>query len=210
MTKDLQPWSGFRLVPLVVLDNAEDVNPVMDALQAGGISIIEIALRTEAALSAITIAAARNDFVVAAGTLTDPELVPAAITAGASFGLSPASQDSVLDRAQQENWPFIPAIGTVSEAQRMLDRGLSHLKVFPADLVGGEKFLTVLASVMPNLKALPSGGISESNLRSYLSQPNVFAVSGSWIAPRNLIADKQFDEIRARAMRASEIAQNNG
>jgi 2-dehydro-3-deoxyphosphogluconate aldolase/(4S)-4-hydroxy-2-oxoglutarate aldolase len=204
-----RPWDGHRVVPLVVIERADDVNKVMDALLAGGISILEIALRTPAALEAIKIASARGDFTVAAGTVTSSELVSKVIDAGANFGLSPAAQDSVLNAARDRQWPFLPGIATPSEAARMADRGLSHVKVYPTDLIGGEKFLDALAQVMPSLQLLPSGGVSEQNLASLLSRKNVFAVSGSWIATKTDISEQKFNQITERASKALELAKGN-
>lgn len=209
MKAELRPWDGHRVVPLVVIERADDVNKVMDALLAGGISILEIALRTPAALEAIKIASARGDFTVAAGTVTSSELVSKVIDAGANFGLSPAAQDSVLNAARDRQWPFLPGIATPSEAARMADRGLSHVKVYPTDLIGGEKFLDALAQVMPSLQLLPSGGVSEQNLASLLSRKNVFAVSGSWIATKTDISEQKFNQITERASKALELAKGN-
>ena len=203
------PWHGHIIVPLVVIDRADDVNSVMDALLAGGITNIEIALRTPAALEAIKIASARGDFTVAAGTVTSSELVSKAIDAGADFGLSPAAQDSVLNAAQDSKWPFLPGIATPSEALRMSERGFSHVKVYPTDLLGGEKFLDALAQVIPTLQLLPSGGVNELNLVSILSKPNVFAVSGSWIASKTDIAERSFTQITERASKALKLAKGN-
>jgi 2-dehydro-3-deoxyphosphogluconate aldolase/(4S)-4-hydroxy-2-oxoglutarate aldolase len=203
------PWDSHAIIPLVVIERADDVNSVMDALLAGGISNIEIALRTPAALEAIKIASARADFTVAAGTVTSSDLVSRAIDAGADFGLSPASQDGVLNAAQESHWPFLPGIATPSEALRMKDRGLSYLKVYPTDLLGGEKFLDSLAQVAPTLQLLPSGGVSELNLANFLSKPNVFAVSGSWIATKTDIAERNFTQITERASKAMKLARGD-
>lgn len=210
MKAEPTPWHGHVVIPLVVVDRADDVNQVMDALLAGGISIIEIALRNPAALEAIKIASARGDFTVAAGTVTSNDLVTKAIDAGAVFGLSPASQESVLDLAQNKNWPFLPGIATPSEASLMQDRGLSYVKVYPTDLLGGEKFLDAISQVLPSLQLLPSGGVNELNFASLLAKPNVFAVSGSWIASKTDIAERNFTQITKRASRALDLATGNG
>lgn len=209
MKAETTPWHGHLIIPLVVIERADAVNAVMDALLAGGITNIEIALRTPAALEAIKIASARGDFTVAAGTVTSIELVAKALDAGADFGLSPASQDAVLDAAQDSKWPFLPGIATPSEALRMKDRGLSHVKVYPTDLLGGEKFLDAISQVIPRLQLLPSGGVNELNLVSILSKPNVFAVSGSWIATKTDILEGNFGQITERASRALKLARGN-
>ena len=209
MQTESNPWDAHPVIPLVVIERADDVNAVMDALWAGGMSNIEIALRTPAALDAIAIASARGDFTVAAGTVTSTELVSRSIDAGADFGLSPASQDSVVAAALENHWPFLPGIATPSEALRMKDRGLSYLKVYPTDLIGGEKFLNAIAQVIPAVKLLPSGGVNELNLASLLSKPNVFAVSGSWIATTSDIAEGNFTHITERARRALTLARGH-
>ena len=146
---------------------------------------------------------------MAAGTVTSSELVSRSIDAGADFGLSPASQDSVAAAALESHWPFLPGIATPSEALRMKDRGLSYLKVHPTDLIGGEKFLDSIAPVIPNVKLLPSGGVNELNLASLLSKPSVFGVSGSWIATTSDIAERNFTHIAERARKALTLARGH-
>jgi 2-dehydro-3-deoxyphosphogluconate aldolase/(4S)-4-hydroxy-2-oxoglutarate aldolase len=204
------PWDGARIVPMVVLDDAHSVTGVIDALLLGGISVIEIGLRTPVALEAIAIAAEHGGITVAAGTLTRPEQVGHAIDAGASFGLAPSSRHPVMEAALAANWPFVPAIATVTEAHSALDRGFAFQKVYPADLLGAEKFARSVGAVLPEIKLLPSGGVSESNLENYLREPNIFAVAGSWIAPRELISAGDFSEIARRALRAGDIASARG
>jgi 2-dehydro-3-deoxyphosphogluconate aldolase/(4S)-4-hydroxy-2-oxoglutarate aldolase len=210
MKRESKPWDNFRIIPLVVLDDSKDVLPIMDALLAGGIFVVEIGLRTPAAMDAIKLASRREEMSVAAGTVTDATLIKPLIDSGASFGLSPAGQDEVLDEAAKQNWPFIPGVATPTEAQRMIDRGLNDLKVFPIDLLGGEKFLSAISAVLPAIRLLPTGGVSASNLASYLNIPQVFAASGSWIVPKTLIAESRFDEITKLATEAVKIANSNG
>lgn len=200
------PWDGHRIVPMVVLEEAKSVTRVMEALLQGGITVIEIGLRTPVALEAIAIAAKQGGMTVAAGTVTRADQVIRAIDAGASFGLSPSSTQPVMDAVLAANWPFLPAIATLTEANHALDQGFTHQKLYPADLLGAEKFARSIAAVLPDVQLLPSGGVTESNLLSYLGEPNVFAVTGTWIAPRALIAAGDYTEIANRARKASEIA----
>jgi len=204
------PWDGARIVPMVVLDEAKSVTGVIDALLLGGISVIEIGLRTPVALEALAIAAKHGGITVAAGTLTRAEQVGHAIDAGASFGLAPSSTHPVMEAALAANWPFVPAIATVTEAHTALDLGFTCQKVYPADLLGAEKFARSIGAVLPDIKLVPSGGVSESNLENYLREPNVFAVTGSWIAPQELISAGDFGEIARRALRANDIASSCG
>lgn len=202
------PWNGLRIIPLVVLERASDVTPLLDAFAKGGLFTIEIALRTPAALEAIGIASARKDFTVAAGTVLTAEQVSRSIDAGASFGLAPSSSPELLGAVVRHSWPFIPGFSTVSEAQQLFEQGFSSLKLFPADLLGGVNFCKALGSVMPSLRIAPSGGVGEGNLAEYLAEPNVFAVSGSWIAPKQLIVDHQFAEIERRAATAVSLVRS--
>ena len=197
-------------MPMVVLDEADKVGRVVEALLHGGISVIEIGLRTPAALEAIALASQQGAITVAAGTVTSAQQVSEAIAAGASFGLSPSSTQAVLSAVKAANWPFLPAIATLTEANTALDLGFVHQKVYPADLLGAEKFMRSLGAVLPQVKLLPSGGVTEANLASYLSEPNVFSVTGTWIAPRALIVAGDFAEIARRAKKASEIASAHG
>jgi 2-dehydro-3-deoxyphosphogluconate aldolase/(4S)-4-hydroxy-2-oxoglutarate aldolase len=204
------PWVGFRVIPLVVIDKADDIHFVMDALLAGGINVIEIGLRTESALDAIKQAVGAQKMVVAAGTVRTSNQVHQVQDAGVAFGISPSSSESMMDTALNVGLPFIPAIATLTEAQVALDRGFIDLKTYPTDLLGGEKFLRSVGAVMSEVRLIPAGGVSEQNLSSYLSEKNVLAVSGSWIASRDLIAARDFEEITKRAKRAQEIANGNG
>lgn len=210
MNSEAVPWVGFRVIPLVVIDKADDIHFVMDALLAGGISVIEIGLRTDSALDAIKQAVGAQKMVVAAGTVRTSNQVHQVQDAGVAFGISPSSSESMMDTALNVGLPFIPAIATLTEAQVALDRGFTDLKTYPTDLLGGEKFLRSVGAVMSEVRLIPAGGVSEQNLSSYLSEKNVLAVSGSWIASRDLIAARDFEEITKRAKRAQEIANGNG
>ena len=199
------PWGAARIIPLLVIDRAEDVLPVTEALADGGITVFEIGLRTPAAIDAIRFAVQAGVGTVAAGTVTNPEQLSQVIDAGAAFGVSPAFTPSLSKAVLESNFPFIPGIGSVSEALVASESGFSHQKLYPADLLGAEKFANALASVLPEISLMPSGGVGEQNLQAYLMQPNVFAVSGSWLAPRALVAERRFEEIRVRARKAMEL-----
>ncbi len=210
MNSEAAPWDGFRVIPLVVIDKPDDIHFVMDALIAGGIGVIEIGLRTDSALVAIKKAVDAEKMVVAAGTVRTSEQVHQVQDAGVAFGISPSSSRPMMDTALNVGLPFIPAIATLTEAQVALDRGFTDLKTYPTDLLGGEKFLRSVGAVMSEIRLIPAGGVSEQNLASFLSEKNVLAVSGSWIASRELIAARDFDEITKRAKKAQEIAISHG
>lgn len=131
MNSETMPWVGFRVIPLVVIDKADDIKFVMDALLAGGIGVIEIGLRTDSALDAIKKAVAEQKMVVAAGTVRTSDQVHQVLGAGVAFGISPSSSESMMDTVLNVGLPFIPAIATLTEAQVASDRGFTEFKDLP-------------------------------------------------------------------------------
>ena len=184
----MEALAGNRVVPVVSLPDAAAAAPLADALAAGGIRCAEITLRTTAGLAAIAAVAGRPGFVVGAGTVTTVEQVDRAVDAGAAFLVSPGLDDAVLDRAAEHRVPFIPGVATPTEVQRALARGLTHLKLFPAGLLGGVWMVRALAGPFPDVRLLPSGGVSPDTAVALLAEPTVFAVSGSWMVPGDAIA----------------------
>ncbi|WP_370972586.1 bifunctional 4-hydroxy-2-oxoglutarate aldolase/2-dehydro-3-deoxy-phosphogluconate aldolase [Amycolatopsis sp. cg9] len=170
------------VMPVVVLDDAGDAVPTARALLAGGIGVIELTLRTRAALSAIErIAAEVPDIVIGAGTVTAPEHAKQAADAGAKFLVTPGCTDAVVDACFETGLPFLPGASTVSEAMRLAERGLSALKFFPAEASGGVAYLKSIAGPLPSLKFCPTGGITAATAPSYLALPNVGCIGGSWL-----------------------------
>ncbi|WP_290060975.1 bifunctional 4-hydroxy-2-oxoglutarate aldolase/2-dehydro-3-deoxy-phosphogluconate aldolase [Amycolatopsis solani] len=170
------------VMPVVVLDDAADAVPPARALLAGGIGVIELTLRTPAALAAIErIAAEVPDIVVGAGTVTAPEHAKQAADAGAKFLVTPGCTDAVVDACFETGLPFLPGASTVSEAMRLAERGLSALKFFPAEASGGVAYLKSIAGPLPSLKFCPTGGITAATAPSYLALPNVGCIGGSWL-----------------------------
>jgi 2-dehydro-3-deoxyphosphogluconate aldolase/(4S)-4-hydroxy-2-oxoglutarate aldolase len=170
------------VMPVVVLDDAADAVPTARALLAGGIGVIELTLRTPAALAAIErIAAEVPDIMVGAGTITAPEHAKQAADAGAKFLVTPGCTDAVVDACFETGLPFLPGASTVSEAMRLAERGLTALKFFPAEASGGIAYLKSIAGPLPSLKFCPTGGITVASAPSYLALPNVGCVGGSWL-----------------------------
>jgi 2-dehydro-3-deoxyphosphogluconate aldolase/(4S)-4-hydroxy-2-oxoglutarate aldolase len=170
------------VMPVVVIDDAADAVPTARALLAGGIGVIELTLRTPAALSAIErVAAEVPDIVVGAGTVTAPEHAKQAVDAGAKFLVTPGCTDAVVDACFETGLPFLPGASTVSEAMRLAERGLSAMKFFPAEASGGVAFLKAIAGPLPSLRFCPTGGITVASAPSYLAQPNVGCIGGSWL-----------------------------
>ncbi|MDQ1123548.1 bifunctional 4-hydroxy-2-oxoglutarate aldolase/2-dehydro-3-deoxy-phosphogluconate aldolase [Microbacterium trichothecenolyticum] len=194
---------GSRIVPVVVLDDASFAPDLADALTAGGIPCAEITLRTPAALDAIRAIAGRSDFTVGAGTVTTAAQVDAAVDAGATYLVSPGFDDAVAERAAARGVTFIPGVATATEIQRAIAAGLDRLKLFPADAIGGPAAIRAFGGPFPQVRFLPSGGVSATNAAEYLSLGNVFAVSGSWMLPSAALAAKDAGTVRALAASAS-------
>jgi 2-dehydro-3-deoxyphosphogluconate aldolase/(4S)-4-hydroxy-2-oxoglutarate aldolase len=170
------------VMPVVVIDDADDAVPTARALLAGGIGVIELTLRTPAALSAIErVAAEVPDIVIGAGTVVSPDQAKQAADAGAKFLVTPGCTDAVVDACFESGLPFLPGASTVSEAMRLAERGLSALKFFPAEASGGVAYLKSIAGPLPSLKFCPTGGITVASAPSYLALPNVGCIGGSWL-----------------------------
>ena len=170
------------VMPVVVIDDADDAVPTARALLAGGIGVIELTLRTPAALSAIErVAAEVPDIVIGAGTITAADHAKQAADAGAKFLVTPGCTDAVVDACFETGLPFLPGASTVSEAMRLAERGLTAMKFFPAEASGGVAYLKSIAGPLPSLKFCPTGGITVASAPSYLALPNVGCIGGSWL-----------------------------
>lgn len=195
------------VVPVVIIDDAGSARMLGEALEAGGIHMIEVTLRTPAALRAIEELAALPGLKIGAGTVLDSAHAKDAISAGASFLVSPGTDRPTIDFARETGAPIIPGVATATEIQQARNMGLHLVKFFPCSLLGGAKALSAYAGVFRNMAFMPTGGITEDNLRSFLDIPAVAACGGTWIAPEHLIAERAFDEIENRARRAVAIAR---
>ncbi|MDJ0612802.1 MAG: bifunctional 4-hydroxy-2-oxoglutarate aldolase/2-dehydro-3-deoxy-phosphogluconate aldolase [Rhizobiaceae bacterium] len=193
------------VVPVIEIDDAAHAEPLAAALLGGGISVIEITLRTSAALDAIAAVSSIPDLYVGAGTLLSPSDVEAAKEAGASFGVSPGSTPELIAACKDQNLPFLPGAATPSEVANLLANGFEVQKFFPAEAAGGIGMLKAIAGPMQDVVFCPTGGISRETAPDYLRLPNVLCVGGSWIAPRKLIADQAWGEIEENARLASSL-----
>jgi 2-dehydro-3-deoxyphosphogluconate aldolase/(4S)-4-hydroxy-2-oxoglutarate aldolase len=187
--------TGQRFVPVIVLDDGQQAAPLADALLRGGIGCAEITLRTDAGLAAIAAASTVPDFIVGAGTVLTADDVDRVVEAGARFVVSPGLAEDVVERSIELGVDVIPGVATATEVQRALRLGLSRLKLFPAGQLGGMAAVRAFAGPFPDVRFLPSGGVTAGNAAEYLASPSVFAVSGSWMATRDLIAEGDFAEI---------------
>ena len=205
MTADetVEQLASIRIVPVVVIDDAARAPELVAALGAGGIGCAEITLRTDDGLAAIAAAAsAAPEFLVGAGTVLTVEQVDRSVDAGARFIVSPGFDDEVVARAQERGVAVVPGVATGTEIIRARRAGLSQLKFFPAVPLGGVAAISALAGPFGDVRFLPSGGLTLQNAAEFLALESVFAVSGSWMASRAMIADGSFDEVE-RSSRAT-------
>ncbi len=175
------------VIPVIKLERVEDAVPLARALLEGGIPVAEVTFRTEAAAAGI--AAIRRELpqvLVGAGTVLTPDQAAAAVDAGAQFVVAPGSNGRVIERVLAAGIPMIPGVATPTEIEAALERGLQVLKLFPAEVLGGLAMLKALSGPYPQVKFIPTGGISGANLESYLRQKNVLAVGGSWMVQSDL------------------------
>jgi 2-dehydro-3-deoxyphosphogluconate aldolase/(4S)-4-hydroxy-2-oxoglutarate aldolase len=202
-----QLLTDARVFPTLVIDDPDAAVPLAQALYDGGIRLLEVTLRTPAAAEAIVrIRAAAIPLSVAAGTLRTPADVATARAAGAVFGVSPGATQPLIDAVRALAWPWLPGAATASEAMHLRAAGFTIQKLFPASLA----LLDAFAGPLPDLKWVPTGGVDEDNARDYLMRANVLAVSGSWIAPRSLVAHRDFVGIQRRAAQAVAVARGAG
>ncbi|MER7619861.1 bifunctional 4-hydroxy-2-oxoglutarate aldolase/2-dehydro-3-deoxy-phosphogluconate aldolase [Streptomyces sp. NPDC126503] len=201
---DLAP--EVPVVPVVVIEDAADAVPLARALAAGGLPLIEITLRTPAALDAVrAVAAEVPEAVVGAGTVVTAEAVAAAVGAGARFLVSPGWTERLLGALGDSGVPFLPGVSTASEVVALLERGVEAMKFFPAEAAGGVPYLKSLAGPLPGARFCPTGGISAGSAPAYLSLPNVSCVGGTWMLPPDALAARDWPRVEALAREAAGL-----
>ncbi|WQX34476.1 bifunctional 4-hydroxy-2-oxoglutarate aldolase/2-dehydro-3-deoxy-phosphogluconate aldolase [Helicobacter pylori] len=191
------------IVPVVVIENIKDAVPLAQSLIEGGIPIIEVTLRSSCALEAIELIAKNVPKMrVGAGTILNPTQLEQAQNRGAEFLISPGLTPSLLEHAKKKNMPLIPGVSSSSEVMQALEWGYNALKFFPAEYCGGVKLLNAFNGPFKGVKFCPTGGISVDNMRSYLALENVVCVGGSWLTPKDLVQNKEWDKITEICKRA--------
>lgn len=199
MTGQLTPrevMTSTPVVPVIVVDDVEQAINLGKALVAGGVPVLEVTLRTEAALEAIS--ALRKqvpEAIVGAGTVCTREQYIKAVEAGSQFIISPGMTPDLLAVGKEYDVPYLPAVATISDILLGIEYGYDHFKFFPAEVNGGVKALKAFAGPLADINFCPTGGVSPANYKEYLALPNVLCVGGSWIVPKDLIEAGKWDEI---------------
>ena len=201
-------FSKVGIIPVVVLNDEKDAEPLGRALMEGGLPAAEVTFRTAAAEGAIRIMAEKfPDMLVGAGTVLTIDQVDRAVNAGAKFIVSPGFDKEVVEYCISKDIPVCPGTQTASEKIQALKRGLTHVKFFPAENAGGLKMIKAIGAALTALKFMPTGGISASNVKEYLESDKIFCCGGSWMVKGDMIKAGAFDEIKAKVSEAAAIVK---
>lgn len=202
-----EQFYDYAVVPVVVLDDAEDAAPLAEALVKGGIPCAEVTFRTEAAEEYIRIMSEKYpEMLVGAGTVLTTEQVDRAVAAGAKFIVSPGFDPEIVDYCMEKNIPVFPGCVSPSEVAQAVKRGLKVVKFFPAEQAGGLAMLKAMAAPYTMLKFMPTGGINTKNLKEYLGFSKILCCGGSWMVKGDMIKNKEFDKITEMTREATELA----
>ena len=194
------------VVPVMVIDNVEDAVPLARALVKGGLPVLEITLRTPKAMECIrAIVAEVEGAIVGSGTVLSPEQLQDSYKAGCKFAVSPGSTGKLLGAAEDYDIALLPGGVTASECMALLEWGYAIQKFFPAEPAGGIAYLSSLASPLPQVCFCPTGGITPEKAPGYLKLSNVVTIGGSWMAPKKLVAAKDWAAIEALAREAASL-----
>ncbi len=197
------------LVPVLNVPRIEDAAPLAGALAAGGISVCEVTLRTQAGLAAIgAFKSAEPDLITGGGSVLNTSAMQDVLASGADFIVSPGLDDELLEAFADCPVPVLPGVATASEAMVAYKAGIKHVKLFPATVIGGPELIRALAAPLPDMVFMPTGGVTLANISSFLTLPNVFSVGGTWIAKPELVARGDWASITSRAKEAREAARS--
>ncbi len=206
MTAIKDIMNASPVIPVMVINNLEHAVPLAHALVEGGLKVLEITLRTPVALEAIrSIKAEVPNAIVGAGTIINIDTLNQAIDAGSEFLVSPGVTNSLINHAINSGVPILPGVATPSEAMKLMEKGITAMKFFPAEAAGGVPMLKSIGGPLPQITFCPTGGINPENAKQYLALNNVACVGGSWMAPANLVDAEDWDEIKKRAEQVSII-----
>ncbi|MBF9036380.1 bifunctional 4-hydroxy-2-oxoglutarate aldolase/2-dehydro-3-deoxy-phosphogluconate aldolase [Rhodobacterales bacterium HKCCE2091] len=194
------------IVPVLVVHDAARAKPLAEALVSGGLPMLEVTLRTPAALEVIREMAGVEGGIPGAGTLLTPADVEAAKAAGARFGVSPGATDRIIDACIANDLPLLPGAATASEIMALMERGFTMAKFFPAETSGGAPALKALGAPLPQMRFCPTGGVSPENAMDYLSLPNVVCAGGSWVAPPAAVDAGDWKKVSSLAREAARLS----
>jgi len=196
MTQIIDILTTSPVIPVMVIDELDDAIPLAKALVSGGMNVLEITLRTPVAIEAVkAIKSAVPDVIIGTGTVIDIQSFKASQLAGVDFMVSPGITKSLMNVVISEGCNFLPGVATPSEAMNLLEAGFDCLKFFPAEAAGGFAMLKAIAGPLPQITFCPTGGISMANAANYLSLANVACVGGSWMLDKQLIKEKNWQQI---------------
>lgn len=204
-TRTLETCRMAPFIPVLVIEDADIAEPLARALVAGGLPVLEVTLRTPAALDAIKAMSGVEGGVVGAGTVLNARDVAAAKSAGARFAVSPGATDALCTACEDADLPLLPGAITPSEAMGLLEKGYTTAKFFPAETSGGTAALKALAGPLPQMTFCPTGGITAKTAPDYLALSNVACVGGTWVTPKDLVAARDWDAITELAKAAAAM-----
>ena len=197
------------IIPVIAIEQLEDAIPLAEALVSGGLTHLEVTLRTECAIAAMELIANKvTGATLGAGTVTTSQQFASTVSAGAQFVVSPGHNEALFQASLDTAIPLLPGAVTASEIMRVADAGFPIVKFFPAATSGGHQAIKAFQGPFPGVNFIPTGGVSPDNLSSYLSLSNVVAVGGSWMLPTALIRDKDWDGITKLAAEACNLASS--
>ncbi len=207
--KALSRFSEIGIIPVVVLEDANDAEPLGRALMEGGLPAAEVTFRTEAAEESIRIMAEKfPDMLVGAGTVLTKEQVDRAVNAGAKFIVSPGFDPEIVKYCLEKDIPVCPGIQTPTELIQAVNLGLDHVKFFPAENAGGLSMINAVGAAFPKVKFMPTGGINAKNVVDYLKSNRIFCCGGSWMVKGDMIKAKDFDKIKSLVAEAHDIVES--
>lgn len=207
MSQLAEQLASCRVLPVVTAHDVDSTVALAEALARGGMTCIEITLRTPAALDSMrAVKQAVPEMVVAAGTVTQPADINCAIAAGADFCVSPGISAALLEASVAQNVPFLPGVSTASEVMLGMTHGVQFFKLFPAVAVGGVELLNSLRGPFPAVQFCPTGGLTRNNFRDFLALPNVVCCGGSWMVAESLVKSGDWDAVQALAAEAMQPA----
>ncbi|MEQ9692506.1 MAG: bifunctional 4-hydroxy-2-oxoglutarate aldolase/2-dehydro-3-deoxy-phosphogluconate aldolase [Bauldia litoralis] len=194
------------VVPVLTIESVAVALPLARALVAGGLTALEVTLRTPAGLDCIrAIAAEVEGCDVGAGTVLEPRQLEAAVEAGAKFLVSPGASPNLISAAKDAPIPFLPGVATAGEAMTLAEQGFTALKFFPAEPAGGTSYLKAIGAPLPEIKFCPTGGVGPKNAADYLALANVICVGGSWVAPADAVSQGNWTRITALSREAASL-----